>query len=535
MEPTRYFVLEHERHKMKMLRRSITSNAAMLYCVRRFLVVAFLLLSASDARRVVAEPSHPYHRVEIRVEDFSFSDRSEQQQEQEVVIEARDVKGSELKPWPSDDDIHVITWEMTDETDKRIWPTSKKKLVEKRPSPTAVVVEKEDDEFIEVANIAVKTAVTEEKDDAAIKEFMEYRTAVWWWTDEKTELSAQEQAAVLAVVVAILLVIGLALAMLWNLVWFVWRFCRERQTLYKLFSEQNHVVLEQELRKFPVDLLSLCMKQIACVRLRHLQVVSNARDFIKQLEMVEFREIEMELVNLPLHATSRKEMTFAEILTTVEEITCRAEQVAVEMMQLVVPPCWKSYVDERLWLKAHDESLQSLHLENARVQQLAEQISELLVAKVNSNEAVPKPVFLLLLASLRQNSGTPPQNSANAKVTTSELDAFARCWSGSMTMSGGVGSLGGNTNKDEFNFLLKAYDEVAEQQKVRQELLRAIESFQPTNEPEYEQLLLLENADSASSNQVTRRKKQVTPPQQLAAEPPQRPYVALSDGWTKRR
>ncbi|RMX63746.1 hypothetical protein KXD40_004228 [Peronospora effusa] len=510
MESTRHFVLEHERHKMKTLQRPLTRNAAMMYCIRRLLVVTFLLLSASDARRVVAEPSHPYRRVEIRVEDFSFSKGSEQQQqEQQVVIEARDIKGSELKPWPSDDDLHVITWEMTDETDKKVWSTSEMEPVKKSPSATAAVVEKEDDEVIEVADIAAKAAVVEEKDDAAIKRYTAYRTAMWWWSDEKTELSAQEQAAVLVVVVVILLVIGLVLAVLWNLAWFAWRFYRERQTLYKLFSEQNPVVLEQELRKFPVDLLSLCIKHIACVRLRHLQVVSDARDLTKKLETVEFREIEMELVNMPLHATSRKEMTFAEILTNVEEITCRAEQVAVEMMQLVIPPRWKNYVDERSWLKVHDESLQSLHLENARVQQLAEKISELLVAKINSNEAIPKPVFLLLLASLRQNSGTLPQNCANAKVTTSELDAFARCWSGSMTMSGSVGNLGGSKNKDEFSFLLKAYDEVAEQQKVRQELLGAIESFQPTNEPEYEQLLLLENADSASSNQITRQTKQV--------------------------
>ncbi|POM60393.1 hypothetical protein PHPALM_30765, partial [Phytophthora palmivora] len=440
-----------------------------------------------------------YRRVEIRVEDFSFSDGPEEKHQ--VAIEAHDIKGSELKPWPSGD-VHVVTWDTTDETVEDSEPIP---IPEPLPDPipaSAPVVEEENS----LEEVAVKSIA---KDDAVLKRYASYRTAVWWWSSEKTELTTQEQAAVLAVVVTMLTVVGLGLALLWNLGWFVWRFYRERRTLNKLFSEENPVVLEQELRKFPADLLSLRIKQIACVRLRHLQVVSNARSLKQQLEAVEFRGIDMELVNLPLHPTTRKEMTFAEILTAVEEIACRGEQVAVEMMQLVVPPRWRNYVNENLWLKAQDESLQNLHLENARVQQLSEQISELIVAKVNSSEPIPKPVFLLLLASLRQNSGSPPQNGTNGNPTSSEMDAFARCWSGSMTMSGSVGNLGGQKDKDDFNFLLKAFDEKAEQQKVRQELQSAIEHFQSAHEPEHEQLLLLENADSSSSSQIIRRTQQL--------------------------
>ncbi|KAG6615230.1 uncharacterized protein IUM83_16888 [Phytophthora cinnamomi] len=498
---------------MPSLRRPLGANAASLRCLRRLLAPAFLLLSASDARRAVAERSHPYRRVEIRVEDFSFSDGAEDKPR--VAIEAHDIKGSELQPWP-DGDVHVVTWEASDEAPQRAAAPADAELKKKQTQPIAAVPvaleeeeEEEEDDDAEFLDFGVQAAIAKAKDDAALRRYASYRTAVWWWSHDKTELSPQEQAAVLAVVVAMLTVLGLGLAVLWHLLWFAWRFYREKSTLGRLFREQDPAALQQELRKFPADLLSLRIKQIACVRLRHLQVVANARDFKQQLEAVAFREADMELVNLPLHPTSRKDMTFAEILTAVEEIACRGEQVAVEMMQLVVPPRWRGYVDEDSWLKAQDESLQSLHLENARVQQLSEQISELIVAKVNSNEAIPKPVFLLLLASLRQNSGSPPQNGTNGNATSSEMDAFARCWSGSMTMSGSVSNLGGQKNKDEFNFLLKAFDEVVEQQKVRQELQTAIENFQSAHEPEHEQLLLLENADSSSSSQIIRRTKQL--------------------------
>ncbi|CAH0518823.1 unnamed protein product [Peronospora belbahrii] len=513
-QETQHFVFVYKSDKIKTLQRPVGSQMATLYCLRSLIVATVVLLSASDARRVVAEQSHPHGRVEIHVEDFSFSDQATKEEEyQQIAIEAHDLKGSELKPWVSTPDIHFITWEITTRDETRDWNYLDKNQVMDQEVIATIVEIQEDQQGGTVHGdniVAVQTGDTTEREgDVLLTKYTDYRTAVWWWSQEKTQLSTQEQAVVLAAVVTILLVFGLALIVLWNMVWRVWRFYREIQTLHKLFGEQNPVVLEQELCNFPVELLSLRIKQIACVRLRHLQVVSNARDFKKQIEMVEFREIAMELVNLPLHPISRKEMTFAEILTTVEEIACRGEQVAVEMMQLVVPSRWKNYVDESSWLKTQDESLQSLHLENARVQQLSEQISELLVAKVNSNEAIPKPVFLSLLASLRQNLGTPPQNYANVNVASSELDAFARCWSGSMTMSGSVGNAGCNMNKDEFGFLLKAFDEVAEQQKVRQELLSAIENFQSVNEPEYEQLLLLENADSASRNQITQRTKQL--------------------------
>jgi hypothetical protein len=451
--------------------------------------------------------------VEIRVEDFSFSDGGEEKHQQ-VAIEAHDIKGSQLNPWP-DGDVHIVTWETTDEAqDQHQDMQQKQATLQPRAALPALEEEEDEDEDADlgVEDFAVQAVIAKAKDDVALKRYASYRTAVWWWSHDKTELTTQEQAAVLAVVVTMLTVFGLGVAVLWNLAWFAWRFFRERRTLNRLFSGSDPAALEQELRKFPADLLSLRIKQIACVRLRHLQVVMNARDLKQQLEEVEFREVEMELANLPLHPTSRKEMTFAEILTAVEEVACRGEQVAVEMMQLVVPPRWRGYVDEGSWLKDQDESLQSLHLENARVQQLSTQISELLVSKVNANEAIPKPLFLQLLASLRQNSGSPPQNGASASggATSSELDAFARCWSGSMTMSGSVGNLGGHQNKDEFNFLLKAYDEVAEQQKVRQELQTAIEKFQSVHEPEHEQLLLLQNGDGVSNSQLLRRSEQLT-------------------------
>eukprot|EP00644_Phytophthora_capsici_P005179 jgi/Phyca11/531577/estExt2_fgenesh1_pg.C_PHYCAscaffold_10205 len=489
---TRHFALGLETRKMQTLRLRLGPSAASLSCARRLLVVAFLLLSASDARRAVAERSHPYRRVEIRVEDFSFSDGPEEKQQ--VAIEAHDIKGSQLEPWPNGD-VHVVTWETADEPE------------EPQIVAAAPVLKLEEEEEKEELVVPKDDTVT--KDDAALKRYASYRTAVWWWSHEKTELTTQEQAAVLAVVVTMLVVLGLGVALVWNLGWFAWRFYRERRTLSKLFTGEDPEILEEELRKFPVGLLSLRIKQIACVRLRHLQVVSDARNFKQKLEAVEFKEKRMELLNLPLHPTSRKEMTFAEMMTAVEEIACRGEQVAVEMMQLVVPPRWNTYVDEGSWLKVQDESLQSLHLENARVQQISEQISELIVDKVNSSEPIPKPVFLMLLASLRQNSGSPPLNGTNGNATSSELDAFARCWSGSMTMSGSVGNLGGSKDKDEFNFLLKAFEEKSEQQRVRQELQSAINNFQAAHEPEHEQLLLLENSDGSSSSQIIRRTKQL--------------------------
>ncbi|CAI5715045.1 unnamed protein product [Hyaloperonospora brassicae] len=535
--PTRHFALHHVNNRAKMSpppqRRRGRSPLA-LRCARHLLAIAFLLLSASDARRVIAEHLHRKYlhdvlasrrHVEIRVDDFSFSDGQETQPN--VAIKARDIQSSELSGWPAMDDLHVVTWDLTDEMDK-IPRMEEPAVVEVvgpveplpavvaevgRLEPRTAAVGQGTDSELSFApggdTVDVDVVATKNRQNVVTSERIgESRTAVWWWSHEKTELTTQEQAAVLAVVVAMLLVIGLVLAGLWHLAWLSWRLYRERQTLWKLFHEEDPVVLEQELREFPADLLSLRIKQTACVRLRHLQVVRQAQDLKQQLEAVEFREIEMALVEMPLHAASRKEMTFAEILTTVEEIACRGEQVAVEMMQLVVPARWKQYVDEKMWLEAQDESLQSLHLENARVQQLAEQISELLVAKVNSNVVIPKPAFLSLLASLRQNSETPLQNSTNGKAASSELDAFARCWSGSMTASGSGSHLSRNKNKDEFSFFLKAFDEVAEQQKVRQELADAIDKFQSAHEPEHEQLLLLGNTEIVSSGQMVQQTKQ---------------------------
>ncbi|KAI9911381.1 hypothetical protein PsorP6_008968 [Peronosclerospora sorghi] len=513
MASVAHFALGYTNRKMQKFRRRIGNAAFTWRSVRSLLSITFLLLSASDARRVVAVRSHPYRRVEIRVEDFSFSDRTEEKQPQ-VAIQARDIKGSELTPWPKDENIHAITWETADKAVKEREVETEAVFdsrmdINQPDVPTVGLDTKSTIKDDGILDLAVEQAFSNAKEDAALKEYMEYRTAVWWWSNDKTELTTQEQAEVLAVVTTMLLTVGLATLVLWKMAWYVWRVYRERQVLTKLFSEQDPTMLEDELREFPADLLSLRIKQIACVRLRHLQVVSNARDFKQQLEAIEFRETDMELVNLPLHPTTRKEMTFAEILTTVEEIACKGEQVAVEMMQLDVPDRWKRYIDEASWLKAHDERLQSLHLENARVQHIAEAISELLLAKVNSNEAIPKPVFCSLLASLRLDSGTPLQNATSENATSNELDAFSRCWSGSMTMSGSVSKLGGSKSKDDFNFLLKAYDEISEQQKVRQELRSAINTFQTAHEPEHEQLLLLENVDNRTSSQIVQRTKKL--------------------------
>uniref|UniRef100_M4C478 Uncharacterized protein n=1 Tax=Hyaloperonospora arabidopsidis (strain Emoy2) TaxID=559515 RepID=M4C478_HYAAE len=385
--PTRHFAFDHERRaSMRPPRRPRGYSPISICCVRHLLVVAFLLLSASDARRVIAEHLHPSRRqVEIRVDDFSFSDG--QDKKQQVLIEARDIQSSELTLWPSTDDFHVITWDVKDETDA-ILPVVENAVVEEtglvESLTVAVVHEKESEETLshETDTIDVEADRAKKGEDVVTPmKFAESHTAVWWWSHNKTELTTQEQAVVLAVVVIMLLVIGLVVAGLWQLSWLSWRLYRERQILWKLFCEEDPIMLDQELREFPTDLLSLRIKQIACVRLRYLRVVQQANDLKQQLMAVEFCETEMALMNMPLHVTNRKEMTFAEILTTVEEIACRGEQVAVEMMQLLVPARWKTYVDEKMWLTAQDESLQSLHLENARVQQLAEQISELLVAK----------------------------------------------------------------------------------------------------------------------------------------------------------
>ncbi|KAG7397396.1 hypothetical protein PHYBOEH_000804 [Phytophthora boehmeriae] len=508
------------------LRRRLGANAAALRCYRRLLVLAFLLLSASDARRAVAERSHPYRRVEIRVEDFSFSDGPDEKPQ--IAIDSHDIKGSELNPW-TDGDIHFVTWETSEispeptQEDKKTQKQEKPHIATARPATEAETptlnqeistlnqeISTLNQEIPTPDEVPAKSSVSNSKEEKPLKRSVSYRTAMWWWSQDKTELTSQEQAAVLAVVVTMLALLGLSLALVWNLGWYVWRFYRERRTLNRLFAGNDAAILEEELRKFPSELLSLQIKQVACVRLRHLQVVVSATDFTQQLESVKFQEVEMELVSLPIHPTSRKEMTFAEILTTVEEIACRGEQVAVEMMQLAVPPRWSSYVDQGAWLTTQDESLQNLHAENTRVQQLSTRISELLMTRLNADEAIPKPLFLSLLASLRQNSGSPPLNgNGNENATPSELDAYARCWSGSMSMSDSVGALGGNKSKDEFSFFLKAFDEVSEQQKVRQELQSAIDNFQAAHEPEHEQLLLLESSEGASTSQIIQRKKQL--------------------------
>ena len=295
-------------------------------------------------------------QVEIRVDDFSFSDG--QDKKQQVLIEARDIQSSELTLWPSTDDFHVITWDVKDETDA-ILPVVENAVVEEtglvESLTVAVVHEKESEETLshETDTIDVEADRAKKGEDVVTPmKFAESHTAVWWWSHNKTELTTQEQAVVLAVVVIMLLVIGLVVAGLWQLSWLSWRLYRERQILWKLFCEEDPIMLDQELREFPTDLLSLRIKQIACVRLRYLRVVQQANDLKQQLMAVEFCETEMALMNMPLHVTNRKEMTFAEILTTVEEIACRGEQVAVEMMQLLVPARWKTYVDEKMWLTA---------------------------------------------------------------------------------------------------------------------------------------------------------------------------------------
>ncbi|RLN60482.1 hypothetical protein BBJ28_00016578, partial [Nothophytophthora sp. Chile5] len=410
-----------------------------------------------------------------------------------VAIDSHDIKGSELRPWPpsANADVRIISWETTEEM----------------PEPSADQQDEEEQTTTDVEVPATEAADT--ADTSQLKRLASYHTAAWWWSSDKSELTAEEQAAVLAVVVTLLTVLGLLLAAVWQLTWFAWCAFRERRLLTRLFSEPSAEELEQELRKFPVDLLSLRIKQVASVRLRHLQVVADATDFQQQLEAVAFHEDTRELVNLPLHPTSRKDMTFAEMLSAVEEIACRGEQVAVEMMTLVAPPRWRHYVDQSAWLKVQDHSLQSLHAESMRVQQLSTVVSDLLMTALNSGEVFPKPVFLSLLASLRQNSGNPLPTTGSGG-STSEMDAFNRCWSGSMSMSGSVGTLGGHKSKDEFSFFLKAFDEVAEQQTVRQELQNAIENFQTAHEPEHEQLLLLGHTEGVGNSQVIRRTKQLS-------------------------
>ncbi|TDH68748.1 hypothetical protein CCR75_004600 [Bremia lactucae] len=469
--------------------------------IRQLLLVTFLLLCASDARRAVAEPSHPYRRVEVRVEDYSFTDRPGEKQQ--VAVEAYDIQGSDFVPWP-DVDVHVVTWETTDKPFKKTVETKEHKMKQQTERLPAVV------DLNEIIEDLESDDANNKDNDAVLKQYVSYRRAMWWWSEDKTELNSQEQAAVLAVVVAVVTVFGLCGVLLWNVSWFLWRLLREKRTLNQLFFEDDPIVIEQHLGKFSEKILSLRIKQIACVRLRHLQVYLDARNLMQQLESVTFLELAMKLEKLPLHPSTRKEMTFAEINTAVEEITCRGEQIAVEMMQLEVPSRWKRYADAELWLRVQDNSLQSLHIANARVQQIAEQISELIMEKINSSEPLSKPVFISLLASLRQTSGTPHQNGAMGKATINEMDAFNRCWSGSMSISGSVGHLGGGIKeKDEFSFLLKAFDEKSEQHKIQAELHRAIECFQSAHEPEHEQLLLLENADNSRSNQAIQRTNQL--------------------------
>lgn len=283
-----------------------------------------------------------------------------------------------------------------------------------------------------------------------------YTEEAWWWTpQQKEELTVEEQAAVLAVVVSGLLVVALVFAAVWHVLSFAWHAIQERRLMNRLFCESDPDQLDEYVKQFPIT-SSLSIKHVASVRLRHLRVATNAQQLRVLIEGVTFDEEELDLSPLPEHPKTYKPMTFADILSKVEEISCTGDQVIVELMQLTVPPQCAQYVDVKSWQQTTDDSIQALHKQASRIHELSVTLADTLLAKINAGKVISKDKFLTLLATLRQSSNP------------NESDAPYRTWSSSSNGGGG---------KDEFNFLLKAYDEVAARNQVKRDLTAAIETY----------------------------------------------------------
>lgn len=300
----------------------------------------------------------------------------------------------------------------------------------------------------------------QQEEEEWLQHEMAYTSEDWWWTPqatEKSELTVQEQAAVLTVVVSGLAVLALVVAAVYHLLSFSWRAIREHRLMSRLFSENDPDKLEESIKNFPIR-SSLLIKHVASVRLRLIRVATNAQNLREQLELITFDKETLELSPLPVHQATSKTMTFADILSKVEEISCTGDQVATELMILVVPPQCTGYVDLKIWQQVNDDAIQSLQKEAARVHGISSHLGDVLMAKLDAGEVIEKSKFMSLITSLRQSTTKPSDNEPSY-----------RQWSTS--------SMSSNSEKDELGYFLKAFEKANKQQEIKAELQNAMENF----------------------------------------------------------
>uniref|UniRef100_K3WI53 Uncharacterized protein n=1 Tax=Globisporangium ultimum (strain ATCC 200006 / CBS 805.95 / DAOM BR144) TaxID=431595 RepID=K3WI53_GLOUD len=388
------------------------------YCARALLIAVLVLVAVAATGSADAT-----EEVEIRVEDFSFSDELEENPT--IAIEVEDIKGSELLKKPVRTKSYR-EFQRRNEAPKHQGYNGKKKKVARPPSLDTV----RSDPYLTL------------------------------------ELSTQEQAMVIVVVVCGLFLVALIVVSAVNLVQFVWHYVQEQRTLRRLFVEYDMNQLASAISKYPAT-SSLLIRQVAMVRLRHLQFVYRATELVEKLQYLSFDANTLELTGVPNAVGTKKEMTLLELFDTLEHIRCTGDQLVIEMMQISVPSRWKRYVDTSLWLAKHDECIQRLHAEAVKVQQLSTCVSDTLMSKLQAGEAIEKATFVHLLSALRQSSTVTSTTMSSDDTSNSSTSSSASSIRNRFSAS-----------RDEYSFFVKAFDEINEQHQVKRELHAAVLSYE---------------------------------------------------------
>lgn len=273
------------------------------------------------------------------------------------------------------------------------------------------------------------------------------------------ELSTQEQAMVIVVVICGMCLVALVVVSTVNLARFVWQYVQEQRTLRRLFVDHDGTQLAIAINKYPAT-SSLLMRQVAVIRLRHLQFVHAAAEFVAEMKHLGFDEETLMLTGIPHKVGTKKEMTLLEVMDTLEQIRSTGDHLVIEMMQIHVPSRWRRYVDTAVWLAKQDECIQRLHVESVKVQQLSTRVSDTLMTKLQAGEAIQKGTFVHLLSALRQSSTATDESSKSTSSSSSRS--------------------GSASSGDEYSFFVKAFDEINAQHQVKQELHEAMLSYDRT-------------------------------------------------------
>lgn len=284
------------------------------------------------------------------------------------------------------------------------------------------------------------------------------------------ELSSHEQVVVLVVVLCAVTFAALVLVSLWNLVRFAWHYVHEQRALRQLFTEPNVRQLRAAIQRFPTT-SSLLLRRLALARLQHLEFLDTATTVNVELSTLSFDEDALELHGLPRRVDDRTkaaELTLVDVLERLAQLQSQGEAVAVELLDVAqtVPVRWQRYVTVPAWLTKHDACLATLQAHASRVQQLIACVSELLMRKLHDGDAVPKRTFVHLLAALRPSGATDDNDShSHAGSRTGTGNGHSTSRSRLATEP---------TRKDEFRFVVKAFDELSEQNQVKHELRHAM-------------------------------------------------------------